>query len=115
MSKKMPTPKKYQIPFDKKTGEMLSYPAIWEYIEWRDVYEFDDVLTYKGYGRGRSSVLMYFVGSDNTKYPMFISDFHDVIENVGINGKQITGKWTFCKRGQNYGLKMVQDERESGR
>lgn len=101
--------KSYQIPFDEQTGNMLSYPEVWKDIEWKDVYEFADTLTYFGYGRGMSSIVLFFKDSKGIEYPMFISDFHDVMILSGMNDNRVSGKWTFCKRGQNYGLKMVQN------
>lgn len=94
----------YQIPFDEQ-GDLVTYPN--RCAEWRDNYEFEDTLEYEGYSRGRSSVTIIFTGSTGVKYEMFVSDFDEVIRTKGLDGKIVTAKWTFVKKGQNYGLKLV--------
>lgn len=94
----------YQIPF--RNGNLQSYP--YNPDEWRDNYVFEDTLIYKGYGRGRSSVTFYFDDSNGNTYEMFISDFDDLFRKLGgFTGLTISGKWTFVKKGKNYGIKAV--------
>jgi hypothetical protein len=95
----------YQIPFDKD-GNQLSFPG-YTFHEWRDNYEFDATLTYETYGRGRSSVTFYWKDDDGHRYTMFVSDFDDILNSVGLHGKKVTGRWTFVKKGQDYGVKLV--------
>ena len=94
----------YPIPFDGD-GNLLSYPYGTE--EWRDNYVFEDTLTYVTYYRGRSSVTIGFKDSNGCSYEMFISDFDELITSKGLFGKSVRGKWTFVKKGQNYGIKAV--------
>lgn len=96
----------YQIPFDKD-GNLLSYP--YNPAEWRDNYVFEETLEYRTYYRGRSSATIEFNDSDGHRYEMFLSDFHNVMQAKGLDGKKVTGKWTFIKKGQNYGIKAVTD------
>lgn len=72
-------------------------------------YEFEDVLSFEYFSRGRSSVKAHFV-SENTglKYEMFISDFEDVLKSNRIANCRIKGKFTFVKKGQNYGVMLVE-------
>lgn len=93
----------YKIPF--LNGNQMSYP--YGPDEWRDNYIFEETLKYEGYSRGRSSVTMSFKDSKGHSYEMFISDFDDVITRKGFFGKSTRGKWTFVKKGQNYGIKAV--------
>lgn len=122
--------KKLFIPFDRN-GNLLdySYRGITEEEKenervehfWGDGslievfvpnFEFEDTLLFERFSRGRSSVKAHFVScSTSKKYEMFISDLEDVIKaNCLINGK-INGKFTFAKKGQNYGVKLLKGER----
>lgn len=106
MSKKIG---QYKIPFYK--GNHLGYEPEYIDVEWRGNYEFEDTLTYEGFGRGRSSVRLYFKGANGDEYEMFMKDFDEIMKSGKIKGGKISGKWTFVKRGRNYGIKMVEVER----
>ena len=105
----------YQIPFDK-SGNQQDYPSSWyvgEYPNHKavgpnfvDNFEFTDTLTYRTYGKGRSSIGFEMVRSDGTTVNMFVSDFHIVISHM-VNGK-VTGRFTFIKKGMNYGCKLLE-------
>lgn len=107
----------YQIPFDKD-GNPQTYPETWwvgEYPnhkatgpEWRDNVDFYKVMTYDGFGRGRSSALLYFKDDAGIRYPMFMKDFDECAKHL-VEGK-VAGLWRFVKRGQNYGLTQVKAE-----
>jgi len=58
------------------------------------------------YGRGRSAVGFEMVRSNGKTVNMFVSDFHIVIPHM-VNGK-VTGRFTFIKKGQNYGCKLLE-------
>lgn len=120
----------YDIPFDKDgnqqdypmcwyvpTGEMKKYPnsamSDREYPvtrpegpNWVTNFEFEDTLELVSYGRGRSSVTFTLKRSDGTTVSMFVSDFFDAAFKMK-EGK-ITGRFTFIKKGQNYGCKLVE-------
>lgn len=96
---------KYKIPFSN--GNLDNYPVAVE--DWRDNYIFEDTLKYKTYYRGRSSVTAVFEDSNGNTYGMFISDLDDLIIRRGLFGKKTFGKWTFVKKGQNYGIRMYED------
>jgi len=96
----------YQIPFSEN-GSLQSYP--YNPNEWRDNYEFEETLTYKTYYRGRSSATIAFTDSKDRQYEMFMTDFDDLMTRKGLNGKEVTGRWTFVKRGQNYGIRLADD------
>jgi hypothetical protein len=93
----------YQIPFNKD-GSQLSYHG-YGFHEWRDNFEFEDTLEYVAYSKGRSSVGFEFKRSDGTMVSMFLTDL-DTILPLMKNG-QITGRFTFTKRGENYGCKRI--------
>ena len=72
-------------------------------------FEFEDTLIFKHFSRGRSSVKAHFE-SQNTgkKYEMFISDLEDVILNNSLTNGRVSGKFTFVKKGQNYGVLLLE-------
>lgn len=102
--------KSYKIPFDPK-GDLHEYPV--EYPAphnkgnsiWVDNYEFEDTLSLEGWGRGRSSVTFQMKRLRGGVVSVFVSDFFDMALNM-VNGS-IQARFTFCKKGQNYGCKLV--------
>lgn len=100
----------YQIPFDHK-GNQLSYPeSYWRngtMIEndWVDNFEFVDTLTYDDYSTGRSSIGFNMKRTDGTLVNVFISDFSKMIPLMSRG--QITGRFTFVKKGSSYGCKYL--------
>lgn len=94
----------YEIPFDK-AGNQLHYPDH-NVHEWRANEEFEDTLTYAGYGRGRSAAFFCFKRANGKIVNVFMRDFEDMVPNMTMG--QITGRFRFVKRGQNYGCVLVQ-------
>lgn len=105
----------YQIPFDRD-GNQQHYPECWyvgEYPnhkakgpDWRDNVPFADTLTFVGYSRGRSAAYFHFKRTDGTKVCMFLTDIDDAIQHL-VRG-ELRGTFQFTKRGQNYGVQLVQ-------
>lgn len=90
------------VPFDK-SGNQMSWADSWRIGEWKPNEEFNETLIFDGYGRGRSSAVLYFKGKETgRRYSMFMKDAEDA-----LNGLAIFGKWTFIKRGGNYGIKFA--------
>jgi hypothetical protein len=101
----------YKIPFDTD-GNLMGYPEQWRDIVWRDNYQFDDVLKFDSYYRGRSAAGMFMVSTTTgSHYQMFLRDFEDLINTVIIDHGVVSGRWTFTKRGANYGIMLVINER----
>ena len=74
-------------------------------------FEFEDVLVFTHFSRGRSSVKAHFRSKyTEVKYEMFISDFEDVLKNNRIGNAYVKGKFTFVKKGANYGVKLCDME-----
>lgn len=96
--------KTYQIPFDKE-GNQQSYPSMGSIM--KDNFTFDETMTYRGYGRGRSSATILFEDSKGKRYSMFLSDFDELMRTKGLDGKSVKSTWTFCKKGMNYGLALA--------
>lgn len=93
----------YEIPFDKE-GNQLDYGG-WAH-EMVPNHEFEDTLTYQSCGRGRSSVGFTFTRTDGRTVNVFLKDMNKWIPQMA--GGKITGKFTFVKRGQNYGCTQVE-------
>lgn len=91
-----------QIPFDLEDNQ-LHYPDAY-HVEWKDNYIFNDTIEFITYARGRSAAYFIFKRSDDKKVIVFLIDFCDMVKYL-VNGK-ITGEFTFCKRGCNYGCKL---------
>lgn len=97
----------YQIPFHKN-GNQLEYNEYWNpSLEWRDNFEFHDTLALSNYGRGRSSVTFIMERSNGCFVSVFVSDFFDMASHKDFKAGQITGEFTFTKKGQNYGCKLA--------
>ena len=104
----------YQIPFDKN-GNQVSYAGggydvvrLPAGVTMVPNFEFDDFLTYVGFERGRSAAhLVFFRNSNGCKVRMFLTDFDAVIRTLPIINGSVKGRWTFRKRGENYGCVLV--------
>jgi hypothetical protein len=98
----------YQIPF--LNGKFQSYGDSWnrDKIEWRDNCEFEAKMKIIGYGRGRSSAV-FDLEDQATKeqYSMFMSDTMHLIATTNLKKGCVSGVWTFCKKGTNYGIQYV--------
>lgn len=99
---------------ESSPGSLLGYYFEYLYeegeIELIENIEFYAELEYQGYSRGRSSVTINFKGNKGENYPMFLSDFDDVLKNADIINRKVYGKWTFCKKGKNFGIKIIPEE-----
>lgn len=75
-------------------------------LHWKDNYEFEDTLKYSGFSRRTSSCNVQFKSiNDNKEYTMFMKELDDCIFNL-VEGK-LKGRFTFVKRGENYGIKYL--------
>ena len=96
----------YQVPFDPKTGELMSYPESWRNPVWKDNFEWEDELEYETFGRGQSAVHIYMKSTrDGKHHVMFMTDFSDIVKELAAG--KITGVFTHQKRGANYGVRIV--------
>lgn len=77
----------------------------WDAHQHIENYVFEDTLTYVTWTRGRSSVKFEFKRTDGRMVGMFVSDFSDILRDL-VDGK-IKGKFTFAKRGANYGCMRI--------
>ena len=71
---------------------------------------FKDTFKFKCFSRGRSSATAYFTNEDGTlSSSMFLSNVSDVILLGGCDLLNLSGYFTVCKKGSNYGLKYLGD------
>jgi len=76
---------------------------------WIDNYEFEDSLEYTGFTRGRSAANLQMKSIiTGREYTVFITDLGDMFRKAdkGI----VSGTFTFCKRGANFGTVAVPAE-----
>jgi hypothetical protein len=95
-----------EVPVDKN-GNWISYPdyrSEWKsVIPWRDEFVIDHMET----GRSSKIVVLRSTFTDQT-YPMFIADLVKFIQDSDrIEDGVLSGIWTACKRGMNYGIKEI--------
>jgi len=98
-----------------KDGKPISYVSKAEYdsTEWRENTPFFAKLRLEKMGRGRSAVRLFWI--DTTKeaqketvvYEMFVIDLVEAIQLTTINEGICEGWWEFIKRGQNYGIRLM--------
>ncbi|AKF13441.1 hypothetical protein PHIN3_178 [Sinorhizobium phage phiN3] len=96
----------YPIPFDTN-GNQLHYPETWtrDGVVMKDNFVFADVLTFSHFSRGRSAAYAYFKRSTGETVTVFLSDLADIMK-IMVRG-EVGGTFTFCKKGMNYGTKLV--------
>ena len=96
------------VPYNEARREFLSYPGWGSTLVPAD--RFWAVLEVTGYGRGRSAVTIELASPDGTTYPMFISDFVELVKTYN-HDYEMPGcyslDWEFVKRGANYGIRAV--------
>jgi hypothetical protein len=103
------TKSSYLIPFNSK-GNMVKYSGDRDIVEWKDNFEFYAHIHFLNFERGRSAAHAIFEGPEDDVaegkiYQVFLTDLAIMIPYM--NQGLVEGTFTFCKRGQNYGVKLV--------
>lgn len=105
------TVKRYEGPGDIPTSthvELVSYDGYGD-IEWRPNSEFYAELELIGSSRGRSSVVFrYRDVKTGIFYPLFVSSVEDILRRASVKNGRVTGLWRVAKKGQNYGLELME-------
>lgn len=97
----------YKIPFDTE-GNQMHYPygVYPELGRWEDNRIFEDTLKFEYFSRGCSAAYANLVSLiDGKKYTMFLVDLETCF--LDFKHGKAEGKWTFCKRGQNFGIRRA--------
>lgn len=76
-------------------------------VKWKKNFIFSARLRVAGTERGRSAARFILEDDDGHRYPMFMTDMLALTERGISPGGYSEGEWTFCKRGQNYGITPV--------
>jgi hypothetical protein len=91
--------------FDRKAvdeSERITVPP-----DWRPNAPFRAVMTIDGFSRGRSAANFNVIDRHGTPYTVFLTDMLILLQTTTITkGKTELLTWSFCKRGQNYGVKI---------
>lgn len=106
----------YLIPFNTN-GDQVHYPedtfvhdgTAYRRVtcEMRPNEVFDDVLVFGSYNRGRSAAYFSLLRESNGKgVTMFLTDLNEAFNHF-VCGR-LKGKFQFVKRGQNYGVKLLE-------
>lgn len=97
----------FKVPFDKN-GNMLGFQHDYGIEEWKDNFEFQDEIQFSCFSRGQSSAKAIFNSNLNKKkYFVFLADLGDMLKHGVEENGIIKGIFTFSKRGQNYGIKLL--------
>ena len=75
---------------------------------WVPNFEFEAIMTFQYVTRGRSSVQFVFLDAEGKRYYMFAKDMSNLILATTLVNGVVSGRWTFCKRGSNYGVQFVE-------
>lgn len=116
------------IPFHPVTGEFQSYPQQvsvrradvsedapfhrdnYERLgpDWRPNTTFRASMQFTGMTRGRSAARFCITEVESgVEYEMFMTEALALLKNLTMKGGVITGWWTFCKRGSNFGIRAI--------
>jgi hypothetical protein len=72
--------------------------------------DFDATLIFCGFERGRSAAHAIWRDPPGRTFPMFLCDLETLIYEGIREGGSVSGRWTFTKRGANYGIKRAAHE-----
>ena len=70
--------KQFKVPFDKN-GNQLTYGESWNLHEEKDNYEFDDVLYYDSYERGRSALNIVWKNNEGRRFRSGMAMLDDIL------------------------------------
>lgn len=94
-----------------KNGNMLEYVGYGsEPTGEKDIVKFTDAMQFKYYTKGRSSLRFILEDSKGNEWSMMAQCIDDFVKR-SVNG-WVLGEWIMCKRGQNYGLLLVERKEE---
>lgn len=84
-------------------------PSSLSAVKFYDVFEFEETLTLTDMASGRSAKYFIWRSADGRTFPMFVKDMLEMLTRnfICIDCGTLRGIWTFCKRGENYGIKLV--------
>lgn len=103
----------YQIPFDKNGGmirKVYNYGSSALFV-FKDNFVFEDILQYTGMQRTSTSSYALFKSTTTKKtFYMFLKDLDKVLLKHTVKLGFLSGKFTFCKHGPSYGIKIISSD-----
>lgn len=100
--------KEIKIPFDDD-GNAVVYQNDTRITSWRTNHPFPAKLVFKEFRRGRSAANALFEAQQRTaqgeRFQVFLTDLAKMI--LAMKNGTISGWFVFCKRGQNYGVRLA--------
>ena len=92
------------VPF--KDGKYLKYR--YHEHEMVSADSFSGEMLIQHSDRGLSAATIWWLCADNGHtYPMFLTDFVELVRESKIDYGTANGTWKFVKRGQNYGIALA--------
>lgn len=102
--------KEIKAPYDKTTGNLLSYALAEEEevgVDFRKNEPFEMTMKITDMERGMSAARFILTDEQGKTYPMFMSSMLKLLQtSIVINGS-VLGMWIVVKRGSNYGIEKV--------
>lgn len=95
-----------EVPFDHK-GNQLHWAVCGSDVVWKPNYEFCAPLTLLGFTRGRSSAYTEWTSEKGKTFTCFLSSLEHILLTYRIQNGEVDGCWTFCKKGNNFSLKLL--------
>ncbi len=88
-----------------RESERVTIPPIWIPNK-----PFQATMKIEGFSRGRSAANFDVEDENGRKYTIFMKDLLYILENHTVSKGKIEGlTWCFCKRGQNYGIQVYEE------
>ncbi|WP_329405481.1 hypothetical protein OG563_26835 [Nocardia vinacea] len=101
-----------EVPYSTVTGDMEAYPG--RHSEWRPNTPFAATMHIVDMHRGRSAARFVAEDENGTEYPMFMSELLAIVQKHTIVEGTVQGRWIGCKRGENYGIRLISQEPQTG-
>ncbi len=97
----------YPIPYLDRCLMHHPYTHRRQDIDWRENRPFDATMKIGDIRSGRSAKYVMLIDEQGSEHPMFVAELVRCAKDFGIQKGVIRGTWKVRKRGQNYGLELV--------
>lgn len=78
-------------------------------ITWKPREPFQDTLKFVDLYSGRSALGVLWENADGARFPMFATDFRDLLLREKFTSLSVSGTWLVRKAGANYGVMLMID------
>lgn len=101
--------KEIKAPYDKTTGNLLSYVYDDEdsRVDFRKNVPFEATMKFTDMERGQSAARFIVTDEHGKTYPMFMSSALKLLQSSIIINGSVLADWIVVKRGSNYGIEKV--------